>query len=187
MLFFIVDFVQTRQPSPFAIITLFMFTTKFAAGVMGTHWPQHAKALSFATIFDEGAIALLFFVSLATRYPLVLIFLGEHALAAIPEKIRRSSHYLPAWKLVTLLWAVLYAIQTIVFAVLLYYEIAWRNVVEFIFGWPIVALFSGDERHAAALVLDETRQRNRTRDRNGITEQRDLSRCLRVIAKQETY
>jgi hypothetical protein len=140
-LFFIVDFVKTRRPSPFAIITLLMFTTKSGAGVAAAHWPDHAMALKLATVVDEGILALLFFFSLATSYPLIFLFLDKHTLDRIPEKIRRSSHHLAAWKLATLLWAILYAMQAGVLAWLTYCEIEGRDLIEFVFGWPIVAVF----------------------------------------------
>lgn len=138
ILFFCCEFVRTRQPNAFALITLFMIATQFAAKALAARMPEHATALSSVGIVDEASLAAIFFLSMWTKRPLVLLFLDRNVTEAIPPKIRRSSYYLTGWRLVTAIWGLLYAAQAMILAYLLSNEVPHAKAIEFIFGWPLV-------------------------------------------------
>jgi hypothetical protein len=140
-IFFVVDFFRMMWPNAFALITLFMMTTQYGAHALAARYPDRAVACSFVTILDEGMFALLFLFSLCTRKPLILFLLGKDVAESIPETIQKSSYYLPAWKAVTLIWGVLYAVQTGVLALLIFHPLPCKEFIEFFFGWPLVAVF----------------------------------------------
>lgn len=141
VLFFAIEWRRTKQPNAFALITFFMITTQYAAHALAARHPTWTAACSFVAIIDEGTLAVLFFLSLGTKKPLILMFLGKEVTESIPEQIQKSSYYLAAWKAVTFLWGALYAAQTAVLAFLLCHHVPGEKWIEFAFGWPIVMVF----------------------------------------------
>jgi Na+-transporting NADH:ubiquinone oxidoreductase subunit NqrB len=92
-------------------------------------------------LIDNAVVAVLFLGSLLTRTPLILAMLDRDTLEMIPEKIRKSPYYPKAWRLVTWLWGLLYVAQIFVLAFLFYHHVPGAEAVDYILGWPIVAVF----------------------------------------------
>jgi hypothetical protein len=141
IVFFVVDTLRMKQLCVFPLITLFMITTQCGAGILSAKHPEWASTLIYVPMLDNGVIALAFLLSAITRKPLIMVMLDPESLKSIPEKIRNSSYYLNAWRLVTLLWGVLYVIQPVVLLILHFHHLPGSSVLEYLFGWPFVAIF----------------------------------------------
>ena len=90
IVFFLADLFVKKEANAFALITLFMIATQFAAHVLTARLPQDAVLLSFVGIIDEGVFCLLLLISCGTKKPLILLLLGKEVPESIPEIIRRS-------------------------------------------------------------------------------------------------
>lgn len=139
--FFVVDSWRTKQLSVFPLMTFFMTATQFAAGMYAYRHAEWKMASTVVPLIDNAAVAVLFLGSLLTRTPLILAMLDRDTLEVIPEKIRQSSYYLKAWRLVTWLWGLLYVVQVFILAILFYHHLPGAEAVDYLLGWPIVAVF----------------------------------------------
>ena len=140
VLFFLVDLTITRCPCIFPLMTSFMVSTQFAAGMHAAYHPKSALAMSPVTGIDNGLIALVFLGSLFTRRPLILFFLEEETLERIPEKIRKTIYFMKTWNQITVVWGMAYVIQSMLLTVLRVNHSPAEAVVDFLFGWPIVVI-----------------------------------------------
>lgn len=140
LVFFVVDLIIRRQPNMFALITILMISTQFTAGMFAAHHSDWASTMQFVPILDNVILASLFFVSLLTKKPLILLFLGKETLESVPEKIRKSSYHLTGWRMVTLIWGILYAIQPIFHAYLIFHRSPIAEFIDNLFGWPVVVV-----------------------------------------------
>ncbi len=138
VVFFIVDTRRTKQLCVFPLITFFMTATQFAAGMFAFRHPDWTALTVITPVVDDATLAVIFLGSLATKTPLILAMLDRETLDKIPGNIRRSSYYLHGWRLVTLLWGVIYVIQPIILAALFFHHVPGAEAIDYMLGWPIV-------------------------------------------------
>jgi hypothetical protein len=140
ILFFLTDYVVTRQVCVFPLITLFMIATQTAASMYAGYYHGSALAASLVPGIDDFVVALFFLASLMTRVPLILFFLDKESVDRLAAKYGKSPHFMLAWRQITAVWGVWYIVQSVIVTYLRVTSSPAEKAVDFLLGWPIVFL-----------------------------------------------
>ena len=140
ILFFLADYVVTRQVCVFPLIALFMIATQTTASMYAGYHHGSALAASLVPGIDDLVVALLFLGSLVRRAPLILFLLDKESVDRLTAKYGKSPYFMLAWRQITAVWGVWYLVQSVLVTYLRVTSSSAERAVDFFLGWPIIFL-----------------------------------------------
>lgn len=134
LLMVIIDWVKTRKPAMFALITLVMIFLNTAPAFIKVHLNLEL----YVKTGDNLIFAVIFLVSIFMGKPFILNFVPKEALEKIPEKVRATSYYMKTWNIVSAVWGFSYLLSCIILLYLESIKSPHTHFVDFLFTWPII-------------------------------------------------
>ncbi|MFA4889043.1 MAG: hypothetical protein WC628_05675 [Candidatus Omnitrophota bacterium] len=93
----------------------------------------------YVLALDNLVVGVIFMVSLLFKRTLMQLF-ADSAGAKPPQEILRSAYYGSAWRIVTLVWAVVYILFAIALVLLKACNLRIVGLIDMLASWPLLAV-----------------------------------------------
>lgn len=113
----IFNYIKNREINVLAVITA-IFS---GIGLIGTIISKNPNIYLLAPIVRDVIYALIFFLSILVKRPLIQIIAEQIYLKNVPEEIKKKKSYRSVWVILTAAWGFLNLSQAIVGVILLHY------------------------------------------------------------------
>lgn len=134
VLYIAIAYMKDKVISWLSIMTALMILLSFSASFLKGHPLLHLIVESF----DNVVIGLIFLGSLLLHRPFILLFLAEETLQRMPEKLRKSSNFMRAWRILTAVWGVAMIIGGGFMVYMNAVGSLHTPLVDYFLGWPLV-------------------------------------------------
>lgn len=132
---FYIQQVKTRKANFFAIFAVIMIIARIIVVLAG----KNSRMYLYVLALDNFVVGAVFMASLLFKRSIMQLF-ADSASGNIPQEILHSEYYGKAWRIVTLVWAVIFMLFALALVLLRACNMKIVGIIDMFAGWPLMII-----------------------------------------------